>query len=365
MIRRHWKVVALVAVLVLVAVRLALPLIMLKKSNEFLATYSQVFHAQIGDIDLSFIRMAYRFEQIEVKIRKDDSEILQVGSVDVSLAWRQLLKGLILSDIEISDARIKASPELKSAYESFEAENREKNQDKSPKERKEDPAKAESVQSKLFPLRIERIIVRDSSGEWSTTKDAPDANRLVLDQIQVRIGNVTPLKKEAKTVASFEARFQRNAQIKGVAQSRIAKNGMDWDVDAEMRDFELKYANRFLMDLVPFSFTRGKLDLFVEAKSENGALIGYVKPFLTGVDIIAREEDFESAKHFLAEIVVAIGHVLAQRPKLKSVATKVDFTKTAPEAEFKVDVLGALANTVEHRLDQAIAPSIEDEIRLK
>lgn len=365
MIRRHWKMILLVVVVLLIAARIALPSVMLNQANKFLAGYSKVFDAHIGDLDLSFIRMAYSFQKIQVKLRKDDSEVLFVGDVDVSLAWRELLKGVILTDIEISDARVKASPALLPAFKEVQAENEAKLKSKTPDEKKIDKEEVETIKTKLFPLRIERLIVEDSMFELSPGKNSPEEKRLVLDQMQVRISNVTPLEKKTKTVATFESRLMRNAKIKGVAQSRISKESFDWDVDAEMRDFNLTQANPFLLELVPFTFTSGTLDLFAEAKSENGAIVGYVKPFLKKADILARKEKFKNSKQFLSEIVAAVGNVIIQRPKLKSVATKVDFNKAGPGADFKVDILGALANAIEHRVDQAIAPSVEDEIILK
>ncbi len=105
--------------------------------------------------------------------------------------------------------------------------------------------------------------------------------------------------------------------------------------------------------------------MFVEAKSEKGAIVGYVKPFLTNVDVIENKEQFRGAKHFLAEVGAALSNVILKKPKLKSLATKIDFKREGPQADFQVDALGAISNAVEHRLDQPIAPNIEDEVTLK
>jgi len=365
MTRHKGKIIALAILTIFITLRAALPAYLLKEANKFLDGYSKVVTAQIGDIDLSFFRMAYRLEKIEVKLRKENREVLTVGSVDVSLAWRELLEFIILTDVEIRDARVMFSPDVMPALEAIQAENAERAATQTPSEREQERKEVETIKTKFFPLRIERIVLQDSMFEYSPTHNAPEEKRLIFDQTQVRMSNVTPLKENAKTVTTFSTRVQRNARLKGVAQARVSKDHFDWDVDTEMRDFNLVQANPFLLDLVPFTFTKGKLDVFAEAKSESGAIIGYVKPFLTDVDVIARKEKFKNTKHFLTEIIAAISNVIAQKPKLKSVATKVDFIKAGPGADFKIDTLGAVGNAIEHRLGRPIAPSVEDEIIFK
>ncbi len=71
---------------------MALPAVMLRQANVFLASYSEVFDAHLKDIDISFIRMAYRFEGFEVHLKKDRKQILYIRSLDVSLAWRELFR---------------------------------------------------------------------------------------------------------------------------------------------------------------------------------------------------------------------------------------------------------------------------------
>ncbi len=364
MIRRKWKLVLVGVVALLIAMRIALPIFMLKKANLFLADYSKVFTAHIGDIDLSFFRMAYALQDIDIKWRKDNADVLFVADVDVSLAWRELIRGSILTDVEITDARMKFDPDVVPNIKAVVAENKKKSEEKSPEEKQEAKEKAETIQSTFFPLRVERIVLKDSSFEFSAEKNAPEVKRLIFDQMQMRISNVSPLQADTKTVATFQSRLQRNANVKGVAQSRVAKNSFDWDLDLEMRDFNLVQANPFLLETVPFTFTSGTLDMFAEVKSENNNLIGYVKPFINKGDILSRKENFKSTKHFLMEIATALGNVIMKRSDLKSVATKLDFSKPAG-GEFKVDALGALSNAVEHRTDRPIAPSIEDEILLK
>ena len=349
----------------LIAARIALPAYMLKKTNDFLADYSKVFVAHIDDIDISFFRMAYRFEGISVKLRQDDFEPLSVGSVDVSLAWRELLRLRILTDIEVKDARVKINPKVSQALTAAADETAAKGEKPADNKKAGAAPEQETIQAKLFPLRIERVDVIDSYADYSPGVDTPAEKRFVMDQTQIRVSNINPNKAGGKTVASFQSRLMNNAKLKGVAQARRAPERTDWDIDAEVRDFRLVQANPFLLEALPFTFTEGNLDVFMEAKSEKGAVIGYIKPFFKNVDVIARKEKFQSVKHFFIEIGVALGNVILQKPKFKSLATKLDFTKAGPGAEFKIDTLGALSNAVEHRLDQPIAPNVEDEIVLK
>lgn len=352
--RRRWKIAGLTVLAVLIAIRIALPIVMQKQLNDFLGGYSQIWSAHIGDIDLSFIRMAYRMENIEAKLKKGDQRFVKVGAVDVSLAWRELLRGRILTDIDITAAEIDTAPNLIPALKQAKAEAEAKS-----KKEPEEP----SVKSKLFPIRIERIVVRDSSFEFAPEKNAPEAQRFRVTDIQSRVSNVSPLAKTTKTMATFQGTVMDSAKVKAVAEAKVSEKKVDWDVDMEMRHFNLAKANPFLKKMVPFTFTSGTLDMFSEAKMEDGVIVGYVKPFLRKVDVIKSDEHFANSTQAVAEIVSAIGNVILQRKSTKTLATKVDFTMK--DGKFSVDAPGALANAVEHALDDELAPSVEDEIKLK
>lgn len=336
----------------LLAARMILPAVIKNAANDFLADYSKVFTARIGDVDLSFLRMAYRFENVEVQLREDKNPFFQVDGIDVSLAWRELFRGRVLTDIEVWGAKFHAANNLIPAMKRIAAENAGKAD-----------AEEVTVKKKLFPYRVERLVLRDSNIDYAAEPGAPEDKRLRITELQTRLSNLNPADKTAKTLLTLQATLMDSAKVKAVGNAKFFGEKVDWDMDMEMRNFELAKVNPFTRNIIPFTFTAGTMDLFAEAKSEKNKLEGYVKPFLKKVDVVENRENFQGPKHFLFEIVGATANLILRRPKVKSMATKVNFAGEG--ADIKVDIGSALANAVEHRIDEPINPAIEDQIQLK
>lgn len=351
-VRPAVKYTLLAVLAILLLARMILPAVLKKNINDFLANHSKVYTARIGDLDLSFLRMAYRFENAEVQLRNEKNPFFRVDGIDVSLAWRELFRGRVLTDIEVWGAKIAASPELVPALKKAAEENK-----------TQAAAEEVTVKKKLFPYRVERIVLRDSNISYANDADAPEDKRLRISEIQSRMSNINPAEKSAKTLITMSATVMDSAKVKGVANAIFFNDDVDWDMDLEMRQFELPKVNPFTRNIIPFTFTAGTLDLFAEAKSEKGKIQGYVKPFLKKVDVVENKEDFRGAKHFLIEVATATANLILRRPKVKSVATKVEFAGQG--SDIKVDVGGALANAVEHGFDEPMSPTIEDEIHIK
>ncbi|MGE3760217.1 MAG: DUF748 domain-containing protein, partial [Pseudobdellovibrionaceae bacterium] len=343
--------VGLLVVAALIAVRMILPQVVLKNINAYLDTHSKVYWAHMDDLDFAIWRMAYNFKGIQAKLRANEKPFVSIKEVDVSLAWRELFRGRILADVVVQEARLFTAPDLFTAMKQMGEEGAERN------------VNEPSLKDKLIPFRVDRVIVRGSSFEFAPNSESPEAERFHFSNIDARVSNITPRENE-KILGTFKGDLQKSSKLKGVVELRKSKETMDWDFDAEARQFDLREANPLLSKMLPLTFTSGELDLFAEAKSEGGRINGYVKPFFKKVDVVASQENFKGPKHFLIELGAAAGNLVLRRAKQKTVATKIDFSKD-PGSEFKIDSNGTLANAIEHGFDQEFAEGIEDEVKLR
>lgn len=344
--RKRWIIGIVIVTLVLI--RAALPAIIQPRLNKFLADFSPVYILHVEDFDISLIRMAYRFENATGQLRKNDHEFMSIESVDVSIAWRELIRGKIHTDIEISGMKLTGDPMVLTASTAKEAE----------------PVKdAKEVKDNLFPLRVTRLVVRNSSIEIGDVVGLPEEKKLVLREVEARVNNLTPEYEMSQTLFMVQGAILGSSILKVTGKAELKREPKAWDIDLEMRNFNLVEANPILVRMVPFTFTSGQMDVFGEIKSENDEMVGYIKPFLRDADIIDSKENFKNGKQFFVEYGSAIGNWLLQRGKDKTTATKFNFKRKNGKMEYSLgEVIG---NAIEHKTGTPFTPQIEDTISIQ
>ncbi len=332
----------------LVIMRVALPAIVHPRINKFLGEFSPVYILHVDDFDISIIRMAYLFENVTGKLRVNQQEFLAIESVDVSVAWRELIKGKIHTDVEVSGMKLTGDPTVLTASTSKEAEPVED---------------AKKVKDNLFPLRVARLVIRNSSIEIGDVVGLPEQKKLVLREVEARVNNLTPEHERSQTFFTVQGSILGSALLKVTGKAELNRIPKAWDMDIEMHNFKLVEANPILMRMVPFTFTSGKMDLFGEIKSENDEMVGYLKPFLRNADIIDSKEHFKNGKQFVFEIGGAVGNFFLQRDKDKTTATKFNFKQKNGKLDYSLGEV--LSNAIEHKTGKPFSPQIDDSLSIE
>jgi Domain of Unknown Function (DUF748) len=324
----------------LIGIRIILPYILLPRVNAYLKEFSPTYEFHVADLDLSVIRGAYRFEGIEGKLKRDGRKFTRANSVEVSMAWRELIKGRLLFDIDIDSIDFTYLKELTQVA------------------KKEDRKDAKDAKEKLFPARIERVDLRDSSITLEEFEGLEDGKRLKASSIQGRISNLTPEEKFPTSFYNLRATLLGESVFKVAGHLNMIRKPLAWDVDSEVQDFNIALLNDYLKRNLPLTFTKGKLDLYVEAKSEDGKVEGYIKPFIKDLDVVANNEHFKGAKHWLIEMGTALGNLILRTSDTKTVATKVPFSF---DKTFHADTGEALSKAIQNGFEQKLSPGIEDK----
>jgi hypothetical protein len=267
--------------------------------------------------------------------------------VDVSLAWREMFKGRITTDVEIAGADTVLTSKVIEAFKS------------APKKAEKDTRDAAK---KLFPVRVERLDLRDSSFEFAELLSIPDSKRWKVTRLNGRISNVTPTEDVPLMFVNLNGALFDASDIKLVAQVNTIAEPVAWDADLELRKFELKEANEWMKRKLPLTFTSGTLELFAEARSIPEGVEGYIKPFLKNADIVADKERFKGFKHFGIEVSVAAANLILRTSSEKTLATKVLFEYSG--GEFKINSAKAINDAIKNGFSDPIATGIDDEISL-
>lgn len=327
----------------LIIARILAPSIILAKLNSYLASFSPAYAIQIKDLDLSIIRGAYQFENLTATLKKTGQPFLTVEKVDVSVAWREIFRGRILTDVIAETANFVLSKDLIEGSKSAQPVN-----------------DANDVADTLFPVRVARIELRDSSFQFAQLMGDSENRRWRVTSVDGSIVNFTPTATSPTTMFNLKGTMLESSVFKATGKAFRLNKPEAWDVDGEVREFDLVAANPMLKRLVPFTFTSGHLDLFVEAKSENGEMHGYLKPFFKKVDIVEQKEKFVGMKHFFVEIFAALGNLILRKSDDKSTAFVVPF-RTA-SGKLKVDTGNILPTAIEHGFNGGLGHYGEDRI---
>lgn len=326
-----------IIILVLIVFRILLPQILLHQANKYLATFSPTYYMHMDDLDISIIRGAYTFEAITGNLRGDDKKFLDISVIDVSLAWRHLLRGKIVTDVVAENVDFLFLKDMSKL---------------SPPKKE-----AKDVKETLFPVKVESVDLRNARVVFEEYPSLDETSRLKIEKINGKITNLTPDQKEQLSDFNLTAAIQDSSETVFIGQLNLLKKPVDWNVDVELNKFDLSKLNPILMRKLPLTFTKGKLDMYAEAKNEGKVIKGYIKPFVTDIDVVANKEQFKGIKHFGIEVLTAFGNLLLRDSQTKSVATYLDFTY---DGKFNLDTGKAIEKALEHGFSRKLKRGVED-----
>lgn len=334
--------------LILLTIRIAAPIIILQKLNQFLGEFSPNYAVHIKDLDFGILRGAYRFEGVTGFLKNKNEIFFKGDIIDISLAWRELAHGQVLADAVGDDIQFIWTPEFKEAITA------------APEKAIKD---AQTVKKKLFPFRITRIDVRNSIFQYADLPGLPEVQRWKVTDLNGRLSNVLPTETNPLSLFTAKGTLLGSSTMNVVGHLDQMTEPQRWDVDVELKEFNLVKANDLLKRKLPLTFTTGYLDIYAEAKSENGKIEGSVKPFFKKVDVVERGEHFLGLKHFGIEIGVAAVNLILKNARDQMVATKVLFSYE--RGQFQLNSQKALSDAIAHGFQEKIHPGIENEYKLK
>jgi hypothetical protein len=334
-------IIPTVFLLILIIARIILPNILLKKTNKYLSEFSPNYYLHMNDLDLNVLRMSYRFQDVIGKLKGSDQQFLKIEFVDISIAWREIFKGRILTNITTEKLDFLVTKDIKKLF----------------------PKKEQTydIKKRLFPIKVERFDLSDASITFEDYKSLNDESRLKISNISGRINNINPTEKLPLTFFTLTGNIlDRTSKFTCVGELNQLKNPLVWNLDAETKDIQLTALNPYLKKHLPLTFTKGTLDFYSEVKSENGKMVGYVKPFFKDINVIKNKEKFIIIKHFGIEIVSALANLLL-RSKTKNVATILEFEY---DKKFKIKIAKGISKGVKNSLNRQLRPGIEDRYNI-
>lgn len=330
-----------IIITILIIFRIILPSILLSEANKYLSEFSPTYYLHMKDLDISIIRGAYRFEEIIGKIKDNNKSFLTIKTVDVSIAWREIFHGRIVTDIVTENLDFLFLKDMTKLS--------------NPKK------EAKEVKDTLFPISVESVDLQRAQVVFEEYPSLDQSSRLKIENINGQINNVTPTEASQVSAFNLSGSLQGSAETVFIGELNMFRKPILWDVDIEMKNFDLSKLNPILVRKLPLTFTKGKLDLYAEAKNDNKIIKGYIKPFIKDIDVIANKEHFMGVKHFGIEILIALGNLILRNADDKTVATYADFTY---DKTLNINTSQGISKAIENGFSKKLQPGIENKYHL-
>jgi hypothetical protein len=331
--------------LVLIALRIVLQPVLLNVINDKLANFSPTIEGHADDLDIAILRGSFGVDQLSMKLKKSGKEFLRIKDADLSLAWREILKGNFMADALVDGVNITLYESLPEAI------------------KKSIPPEDKDQPKKKPPGRISRVDWKNVNIIVPTHKIYTNQGPFRLSHIQGRITNLFADTETSRSFFNIQGTGSGTSNFKAVGSANLNADPVEWDLDAQMQGFDLPSMNRFLLNKVPLTFTKGTFDMYSEVKSEEGKIRGYVKPFVEDLDFIKQDENFKGTKHWIVEVAGAIGNWILKAHKDDTIATKVPFSFDGKN--FSVDSGSAVGNVIKHGFDQELSPGVDASMKMQ
>ncbi|HEV7379508.1 MAG TPA: DUF748 domain-containing protein [Dyadobacter sp.] len=333
----------------IILIRLALPYIVLRYANKTLAEMNG-YYGHIEDIDLAIIRGAYKIDSIYLNkadtVTGNQTPFFSAGLIDLSIEWKALLKGSIVSQIKVD------RPELTFTKDKVE-----------PKEVVKDSADFKKVLEGFMPLDINVLTINNGVVRYkdntSTPKVEIEANQLFLTAKNLKnsydSSTVLPATIDMSAMI-YEGHFDVHAKLNPLGDNPT------FDVSAELKNTNLVKLNDFFQAYAKIDVNDGRFGLYSEVAAKDNAFTGYVKPVINNLDILGKEDRKDNLLQKLWEAVAGgVGELFENQHK-DQVATKIPFKGKLDSPSTNIWI--AIGTVLQNAFIHALQPSIDNEINI-
>ncbi len=338
-----------IIIVVLIAARIALPYIVLNYANKSLANLESLY-GHIDDIDIALYRGAYQIKGIYINkkdsVSGDQTEFFKSDIIDLSVEWSALFKGKIVGELLLE------RPSLIFTKDKTE-----------PEDIQRDSTDLKSVFDGFMPLKLNRVEIEEGIIKYVDHTSEPAVD-IQMDNTYLLAQNLSSVVDSALLPSTIYA----SANIYGgTLQFNMKLNALKddptFDMDAELENLQLPELNEFFQAYASFQVNEGTLGLYTEIAAKEGKFKGYVKPIITDLKVLGKENHDVSFWQKTWEVIVAAAGVILRNPKEEQVATKLPMEGTFDDTDS--DVWHAIIVLLRNAFIQALQPSIDGEIGIE
>lgn len=337
--------ILLIFVLLLIAFRLYLPTLVKNYLNNVLAELPG-YTGAVEDVDIALIRGAYVIKGLHLSVLEAETEIpfIRIAKADISVEWKSLFKGKIVSEIILNE------PEITYVME---------DQEGTEGAKQEDWTKA---LLDIVPLDINHFEIHNGQVGLLLVSAEPKVD-LKLTNIELtadNLRNVVAAKHTLPSPINLSATTfgEGNLSIKG--KMNLLKEIPDMDISLELEKSSVTALNDFTKHYANIDFESGIFNVYSEVVIADSYLKGYVKPFITDSKLLGEKENVLET---VWEGFVGFFKFVLKNQKTNSIAMKVPFEGNLDNVETSVWV--TVASIVKNGWIKAFDNKVDNSIEFK
>ena len=340
--------IALVILVLIIAFRIILPYWVLDFVNKRLANING-YYGHVDDIDIELYHGAYEVNSIYINrvdtATNKQTPFFSAPVVDISIEWRSLFKGRIVSEIDFH------SPALRFTEDKAE-----------PKQLEKDTNDFRRMLKTFTPFKVNRFEVFDGKIQYVDNTVTPKVD-VELDNAHILARNLSNVEDTsllpAKVVANadvYGGSLDFNMRINALAEHPT------YDMNAEIKNASLVRLNDFFKAYADFDVNKGTLSLSLEIAAKDRKFIGYVKPVISDLDVVGPEDRKDNVLRKLWESLVGVAKDIVTNPRTENIVAKVPIV--GEYGESRVGVWYAILTALQNAFIQAIYPALDYQVSI-
>lgn len=279
------------------------------------------YYGEVADIDIALIRGAYVINGLYLNKVDAGSQVpyLDFEKTDISVDWKALLKGKIVSGI------IMTRPSFIYVFE-----DQQKGEEPDPEF--EDWTKA---LTDLVPIDINHLEIIDGKAAFVELTADPNID-LNLHNIHLNATNLQNVVQKERTLPSEiygTAVSIGNGTVKLNGKMNLVKEIPDMDISFSLENADATALNDFTNHYAEIDFEEGNFNLYSEVAIADGFLTGYFKPLLKDSKLIGKDDGFLAT---LWEGFVGFFKFILKNQKNDTLATKIPIEGDLNNVQSKV-----------------------------
>ncbi len=350
MVTKKRKTLAIIlgsVLLLLIAIRIALPYILLKLVNKELQNIPG-YTGHVDDIDVALIRGAYKIKSI--KLEKTGGKIpvpfFSAPLIDLSLQWASLFHGRIVGEIEVDQPIL----------------NFVKGPTEETSQTKIDSSWTDVVK-KLMPLKLNKFEIVEGQIHYRDFHSKPTFD-IYTKQVHILAENLSNAEKNKDLLPST---ITASADVYGgkatasMKMDALAKTPT-FDGKAKLEGMNLVNLNNFIDAFAKFDIKSGEISIYTEAAAKDGRITGYTKPIIKNLKVLNWEKDKEKPLKIAYEAVVEAVAWIFKNHNKEQLATKVEFEGNIKNPN--IDIWYLIGQVLKNAFIQALYPSLENSVNI-
>ena len=329
----------------LVVLRILLPGIVKKYVNKSLAELPG-YYGQVADIDIALWRGAYQIDGLYLNVVDGKTEVpfLKISTIDISVEWKSLFKGRIVSEVYLR------TPEVIYLLE---------DQESVPTDEAPEVEDWTKVVTDLVPIEINRFEITNGKVSYVEVNAEPNID-LQFTELDFNVNNLSNVEAKPNTLPSpFRATAVSfgggNVALEG--QVNWLKEVPDIDLTFSLTGADARALNDWTDHYAGIDFDSGTFELSSEVAIADGFMKGYIKPLLINGKMVGSEDSFREK---IWEGFLGFFKFLFTNQKTETLATKVPLEGDLNNVE--AGIWPTVTNIFKNAWIQAFKQSPDEEI---